>query len=401
MSQEITNLTFNQILALPLAEKENLGLIHTPQEIFQQPETWKETFQIVKNKEVAIQHFLQKNGFGNEKFSVVLIGAGTSDYIGRALTALLKNHWKCHVQAIPSTDLLTEMDDFIASAPIDTNHLWISFSRSGDSFEGVKILEKAAEKYPKIHHLIVTCNQNGKMASQIYHANPNFLCLVLDKKVNDLGLAMTSSFTNMIVAGQCLAHIFDLDKYEPILQNIAQMGAENLDKIAETAQLISKNNYLRICFLSSGALKAVADESALKVLELSGGYFSVMSESFLGLRHGPLSWLNQDSLVVGFISNDLDKQKIELGLLSELKQKDAVKHILTILPNEFIDVAGIADFAINLTISNSLTDFYRPPIDILFAQCLGLYASLHQGLKPDSPSKDGKITRVVSEINVG
>ena len=69
MSQEITNLTFNQILALPLAEKENLGLIHTPQEIFQQPETWKETFQIVKNKEVAIQHFLQKSGFGNEKFS--------------------------------------------------------------------------------------------------------------------------------------------------------------------------------------------------------------------------------------------------------------------------------------------------------------------------------------------
>ncbi|HRH44995.1 MAG TPA: SIS domain-containing protein [Pyrinomonadaceae bacterium] len=400
MNQKLENLTFSELLDLPVEEKEKYGLVHTTQEIFQQPETWKGTFQIVKNREVELQSFLRNSGLSNANLSVVLIGAGTSDYIGRALTAILKKEWKCQVQAIPSTDLLTEMDNFIDSAPTETKHLWISFSRSGDSFEGVKVLEKAVEKYPKIRHLIVTCNQDGKMASQIYQANPNYFCLVLDKKVNDLGLAMTSSFTNMVVAGQCLAHIFALDNYESILQNLTRTGAENFSKIADVAQTISQNVYQRICFLGSGALKAVADESALKVLELSGGYFSVMSESFLGLRHGPLSWLNQDSLVVGFVSNGPEKQKIELGLLAELKRKDTVKHILAILPNELFNVSGIADFAINLNISNNLTDFYCPPIEILFAQILGLFSSLHQSLHPDSPSKDGKIKRVVSEINV-
>ena len=222
MNREIKSLTISEILELPLSEKETYGLVHTPQEIFQQPETWLETFQIVKTKKIEIQEFLQKSGFGKDNFSVVLIGAGTSDYIGRALVSLLQKNWKCNVQAIPSTSLMTEMDDFIENSPVNTQHLWISFSRSGDSFEGVQVLEKAIKKYLHIKHLIVTCNETGKMAKEISANDQDVCCIILDKKVNDLGLAMTSSFTNMITAGHCLAHIFELEKYEPVLKNLGK-----------------------------------------------------------------------------------------------------------------------------------------------------------------------------------
>ncbi len=399
MNREIKSLTVSEILELPLSVKETYGLVHTPQEILQQPATWLETFQIVKTKQVEIQAFLQKSGFGKDNFSVVLIGAGTSDYIGRALVSLLKRNWKCNVQAVPSTGLMTEMDEFIENSPVNTQYLWISFSRSGDSFEGVQVLEKTIKNYSHIKHLIVTCNETGKMANEISVNESNVCRLILDKKVNDLGLAMTSSFTNMITAGHCLAHIFELEKYEQILQSLAQEAMDNLENISELAIKIAENDYDRICFLGSGALKAVADESALKVLELSGGKYSVMSESFLGLRHGPLSWLNTNSLVVGFVSNDLEKQKIELGLLSELKQKNAAKDILAVLPNDSVNVSDICDYKITFNFSNDLFDDYRSIIDVLFAQLLGLYASLNQNLKPDSPSADGKIQRVVSTVN--
>jgi tagatose-6-phosphate ketose/aldose isomerase len=44
-------------------------------------------------------------------------------------------------------------------------------------------------------------------------------------------------------------------------------------------------------------------------------------------------------------------------------------------------------------------DAYRPPVDALFGQLPGLFASLRQGLKPDRPSPNGAISRFVSEVN--
>jgi tagatose-6-phosphate ketose/aldose isomerase len=46
-----------------------------------------------------------------------------------------------------------------------------------------------------------------------------------------------------------------------------------------------------------------------------------------------------------------------------------------------------------------MADAYRQPVDALFGQLLGLFASLRQGLKPDAPSPNGAISRVVSEFN--
>lgn len=401
MSQTTCLMLFAEILALPLAEKEARGLLHTPEEIRRQPVTWQETFQLVKARQNDLREYLKTAGLdgGGEKLSVLLIGAGTSDYIGRALTALLKKEWRCQVEAVPSTDLMTELDEAMAAAPADTRHLWISFSRSGDSFEGVEVIQKALKKYPEIKHLVITCNENGKMATEIAAGRSNVFCLTLDKKVNDLGLAMTGSFTNMIVAGQALAHIFRLDAYQPVLEVLSQTGAEKLAIIAELAREIALIDCRRICFLGSGALKSVGAESALKVMELTAGHYSVMSESFLGLRHGPLSWLDQDSLVVGFLSSKAEKRRLELGLLEELNKKRAAANILAVLPQKDAAASKIANYEIVLDLPKWLDDNYRPPVAVLFAQCLGLFASLRRGLKPDAPSADGKIQRVVSEIS--
>jgi tagatose-6-phosphate ketose/aldose isomerase len=389
------------MLNLPMLEKEKLGLVHTPREINQQPETWLETFQILKKVQCELRTFLGNCGLtqgGSDRLVVTLIGAGTSDYIGRAIIGLLKKEWRCHVQTIPSTDVMTEMDELVNSAPDGSRHLWISFSRSGDSFEGVKVIQSALEKYPDINHLIITCNANGQMANELSAGQPTVFCIALNDKVNDRGLAMTSSFTNMVIAGQCLAHIWDLDTYQPTLELLVASAARILPKTAALAGNVAEKNYSRICFLGTGPLKAVGDESALKVMELTAGYFSVMSESFLGLRHGPLSWLNRDSLVVGFLSNNTEKLRVELGLLEELNKKAITGNILAVVPQENLTASDFTDYELILGLPKSLDDKYRPPIDVLFAQCLGLFASLHHGLKPDTPSADGKIQRVVSKI---
>ncbi len=101
---------------------------------------------------------------------------------------------------------------------------------------------------------------------------------------------------------------------------------------------------------------------------------------------------------MGFVSNDAAKQKIELGLLEEVRTKAAAGSILAIGPDS-LDLNSIADTTIALPLSTLADDNLALPY-VLFAQCLGLYSSLTLGLKPDAPSSDGKIRRVVSDIKI-
>jgi hypothetical protein len=47
-----------------------------------------------------------------------------------------------------------------------------------------------------------------------------------------------------------------------------------------------------------------------------------------------------------------------------------------------------------------MADERRPPADALFGLLPGLFASLRQGLKPDAPSPNDAIGRVVSEVKI-
>src|SRR6185295_18237659 len=186
------------------------------------PQTWRRTYQKVVRSSRAIEEFLTSAGLGAKRsmpLNVLLVGAGTSDYIGKSVCALLQKEWNCNVQAVPSTDLLTNMEDHILP---DSDYLWISFSRSGDSSEGVAVLEQALARYPRIRHFIVTCNQNGRMAR--FGERSNVFSFVLDDEVNDRGLAMTSSFTNMVIVAHALAHYRTLATYGPIVENLAMSG---------------------------------------------------------------------------------------------------------------------------------------------------------------------------------
>src|ERR1044072_7277171 len=245
-----------KLLEVSPAERESLGLVHTLREILQQPQTWRETYQKVRRTSSLIEQFLIRAGVGGTpatRLNVLLVGAGTSDYIGKSVSALLQKEWSCNVQAIPSTDLLTNMEDHILP---DVDYLWISFSRSGDSSEGVAVLEEALAAHPRIKHLVVTCNANGKMAR--LGNRDNVVSLVLDDAVNDRGLAMTSSFSNMVIVAQALAHIRTLDAYSSIVESMANSASMFLRSAAQTCERLVDEGFAPVCFLGTGPLEADA-----------------------------------------------------------------------------------------------------------------------------------------------
>jgi tagatose-6-phosphate ketose/aldose isomerase len=388
------------LLDLPVEEKVERGLEHTPREIWQQPDTWKKTYQRCEEKKAELNDVLRRAGIGRGNTSsptVYLVGAGTSDYTGRALAPLFRQRWSCEVWPIPSTTLLTEFEEFHRPGK---EYLWISFSRSGESPEGVALLEQALDRHREIRHLVITCNPLGPMA-QICSRHPDrALALVLDEAVNDRGLAMTSSFSNMVLAGQCLGHLEDLAQFGEVIEGMSTAGRKFLPSAAEAAAAITLLGCTRACFVGAGVLRAVADESALKVVELSAGKVTTLAETPLGLRHGPLSSVDGQTLFVAFLSSDSRRRGYELDLLREIDRKHLgrVRVVVTTRPSD--DVASLVDYCLPLDCGVNFRDQYRPALDVMLSQLIGLFASMRCGLKPDQPSPSGTITRVVAPIKL-
>jgi tagatose-6-phosphate ketose/aldose isomerase len=380
-------------------ERRARGTLYTPSEILRQPATWQTTYKICGERRPDLVRFLSTAGIGGAHSSrptVFLVGAGTSDYVGQALTYLLRRLWGCEVWAVPSTDLLTNVEDLVFP---DRPYLWVSFSRSGDSSEGWAVLEAAIARYPKVRHLLITCNSKGRMAAVFEKAPERAFVLALDDTANDRGLAMTSSYTNMVVAGHCLAHAFSPDEYKDTFSVLHAAGESFLGHAQEVAAAIAQEDVSRACFVGSGVLRAVAQESALKLLELTAGKIQTLSESTLGLRHGPMSALDGNTLFVGFLSRDLRRRKYEADLIEEVHRKQLGKIRVVVTPDTADRLEPLTDHVLGLN-APGLDDQYRAPVDVILAQLLGLFCSLRLGLMPDCPSPNGAITRVVSHVNI-
>jgi tagatose-6-phosphate ketose/aldose isomerase len=388
------------LLDLPEQERTERGLEHTPREIWQQPATWSKTYERCQERSAELNDVLRRAGIGRGSTSspsVYLVGAGTSDYTGRALASLLRRRWGCDVWPIPSTTLLTEFEEFHRPG---REYLWISFSRSGESPEGVALLQQALDRNRDIRHLVVTCNQQGTMA-QLCLAHPDrAVALVLDDAVNDRGLAMTSSFSNMVLAGQCVGHLEELSEFGEVVGQMRESGERFLPAASEASAAITLLGCTRACFVGAGVLRAVADESALKVVELSAGKVTTMTETPLGLRHGPMSSVDGNTLFVAFLSSESRRRGYELDLLREMDRKHLgrVRAVVTARGDE--DVSSLADYSLSLNCAADFPDYYRPVLDVMLGQLIGLFASMRCGLKPDQPSPGGTITRVVAPIKL-
>lgn len=386
------------LLELNVEEKSTRGLEYTPQEIAQQPGSWISTFEQLRGRAAELRSFLSRCGVDEpveKRPTVFLVGAGTSDYIGHCLHHLLRVQWQCEVIPVASTSLLTDFSEYVLS---DKRYLWISFSRSGDSPEGVAVMERALAECGNVAHVLVTCHANGRM-NEAVAGRDNSFSIVLDDAVNDRGLAMTSSFTNMVLAGQVLAHAWSVNEYEAILPALVGAAEELLPRAADLAAELTQAGLRRACFVGSSVLAGAARECALKLLELTAGRVQTMTQPTLALRHGPMAALDEDTLFVSLVSSQPRRRQYEVDLLREIGSKELVRTRVAVAtqPDR---LRPDAEHVLSPEGHFSIPDLYRPVVDVIFGQMLGLFASIRCGLKPDVPSPNGVISRVVQNVDI-
>lgn len=376
--------------ARPLTEQTELGYADTLREILQQPATWTDTAELLRQPQVLAQ---LQGALTPAPSHIVLTGSGSSMYIGECLAPSLQLGLGIPTQAIAAGTLLTHWRSVLPPGA----GLLISLARSGDSPESCAVVSRLLADAPDYRHLVITCNANGKLATD-YKSDPRVTVLVLDERTNDRSLVMTSSFTNLLLAGSGLVSTARADGRASANQ-LARRVQQVFDDQADALAAIACRGFGKVVYLGSGGALGAAHESALKMLEMTGGAVVTSAETYLGLRHGPMSSLTKDTLVVGFLSPDATVRAYEVDLLRELSRKQL--GMTRVLVGEGIasEWLGPNDVAVELAGMDAIDDVLPLLADVVVGQLLAFFACLSLGGKPDTPSQ-GVLTRVVENFSI-
>jgi tagatose-6-phosphate ketose/aldose isomerase len=225
--------------------------------------------------------------------------------------------------------------------------------------------------------------------------------VVLDEKTNDKSLVMTSSFTNMVVAGWALGSRAKAFDYAGRTRTVARAAASVLERSADGLARVARRGFSSAVYLGSGGRLGGARESSLKMLEMSDGRVSTLAESFLGLRHGPMSAVREDTMVVAFLSSNPVVRAYELDLLQELDRKKLGSSRVVVGASVPPGLAARPeDLVVDVTAAGALSDSDIVLVDVLVGQILAFFRCLVAGLRPDSPSAGGVINRVVESFAI-
>ena len=366
--------------------------ILTAQEIAGQAELWKNIATSFYKASDDIEKFL--NAAYTAADNIILTGAGTSAFIGLSLEGTFFRNTQIITRAIATTDIVSHPQDYF-----NTNQttLIISFARSGNSPESCAALELADKLSEKCFHLIVTCDAGGALGQ--YHSSNPIYVFVLPEAANDKGLAMTGSYSGMLLSGLMIAYIEKQQKIKQQVELLIRASENIFFNSLSTLQKVSGIDFKRAVFLGSGNLFGTATEAALKLQELTDGQVICKTDTYLGLRHGPKAVIDESTLVVYFFSNNNYAKRYEKDLVNAMKNSNNAIFQLGI--SERFETINNLDAQVNFGIDmENIEEDFLPVCAILPGQLLAFYKSLQLGLMPDTPSVNGSISRVVQGVNI-
>ena len=362
----------------------------TSREIRQQPAAWRETRALLAAIEPAARRFLAPL-LARPNLRIILTGAGSSAYLGRCLAPELGAILGLRVEAIATTDLVAGPRLYFQR---DVPTLLVSFARSGNSPESLAAVELAEQHLGECHQLVITCNADGALYRR-GSGQSRMLSVLLPDVTHDRGFAMTSSFSSMLLAAWSLfaPATFTDDAFA----RVERAGAITLDAAPALLRPLLERRFRRAVYLGSCGLNGLASEAALKLLELSDGGVAALSDSTLGVRHGPKTFVTPDCLAIVFLSSDRLTRRYDLDLVRELAADGIAGRVLA-LSGADSDLAGLDAWIVPGMTEASDAELAFPYL--VFAQLYAYGMSLALGCTPDSPSASGVVSRVVKGVTI-
>ena len=329
---------------------------HTLLEIQSQPEVWVHALDAFAAQQPRLTALMANA----ELEQIIVTGCGSTYYLALTAARLLR---KIGLDALacPASELLLHPESICLPG---RRPLLLSVSRSGSTSETVRAQEqfKANVGGPV---LTVTCDSASPLAQSAD------IVIAIDAAQEE-SVAQTRSFSSMAVALQQLAAALG-GRDLAASQRLPAVCRELLSGSAELTQSLGEDGAItKFFFLGSDALYGIACEAMLKMKEMSLSY----SEAYhtLEFRHGPMSMVGADSLVIGLISPDAARQ--EQRVLQEMAELGAT--VLAIGPE-------LEQHQHQVALPAGLPAWRQPVLYLPALQLLAYQRAIFNGCDPDQP----------------
>jgi putative AgaS family sugar isomerase len=362
------------------------GAEATTREIARQPDVWRELAGILEQRRGELDAFLAPL-VARDDLRVVFTGAGTSAFAGDVAASALTRLTGRRFDAVATTDIVASP---LSAFGEDVPTLLVSFARSGNSPESIAATQIADKVLTEVHHLVITCARDGALYRERRGADRSAVVLMPERS-NDSGFAMTSSFTSMLLTALALF----TGGGRAAIEAVADAAERVIGTQWEHLEAVAGRSYRRVVYLGSGPFTPLAQEAALKLLELTAGQVVGFHDSPLGFRHGPKAVLNDKTLAVVFASADPYTRRYDLDIVAELKRALGDEHVLVVTAG-----SGGDQDVLHLGGLEGIDDGFAAVAAIVPAQILALAFALEVGTTPDNPFPNGDVNRVVKGVRI-
>jgi glucosamine--fructose-6-phosphate aminotransferase (isomerizing) len=331
-------------------------------EIITQAASWRSAYQEALSRADALRA-LWKRCQGQR---LLFTGCGSTHYLALFVAPWVQRLTGRLCRGVPASELLLQTDTLLAEGE---RVLVVALSRSGETSETIRAVAKLRDR--GCEALTISCYEDTELA--------RLSSLTLPVPAGqERSFAQTRSFAGMLVAAQCAAALWA--GRDDLLSELARLSDLAASLIAQAdvlaARLGPDETLRRITYLGSGPLYGLANEATVKMKEMS--LSSAEAYHFLEFRHGPMSLVDRDHLIVGLLSEEL--RDFELAVLRDLKARGG--RILAIAPTDD-GLAGLADDA--LVLGQAVSEAARPVLYLPLLQLLAYHRALGRKLNPDRP----------------
>jgi len=352
-------------------QSKNAG--NTAREIAQQPAVWRALADALARRKDEIAAFMANHS----GLRTVFTGAGSSAFVGEAMQMLLNRELGLRAEAVHTTDIVATPDSVL----FDTPTLLVSYSRSGESPESVGALRYAAKKINGLSNLVLVCKEYSSVA-RYAAGSAETLVLNMPPESCDLGFAMTSSVSCMALATWCAFGHKEFDQRLAHVRALADTVEKHFDAVCGKARQLATMDFDRLVYLGSGALRGLAREGAVKMLELTAGAVHAGWDTPTGFRHGPKSVINERTMTVHFISPLVFTRQYDRDVLDEIRRQQKGNLVIDVMPDEESEISAYI-------------------MGLLFTQLFAMEKSVVLGCNTDSPfAGTGDVNRVVKGVKI-
>jgi len=325
----------------------------TYREIKSQTEAWSQALDVVNASRLAIPK-------AGDYDQVLFTGCGSTYYLSLAAAALYQELTGCAGRAVPASELLFNSQIIVQNGNL--NYLLVAVSRSGTTTETIKAVEKF--KAEQRGDVLVISNSDEALSRL---ANVK---LVIDEG-QEVSVAQTRSFASMYVAASAFCAI--TAGREDLLEAMEKLP-EAGDRLIGNYETLAKDigeemSYDRFYFLGSGIRYGLACEANLKMKEMTLTHSEPFH--FLEFRHGPMSMVNQNTVLLGLLSdaNRVQEEKV----LSEMAALGG-------------RVTRLGESDAEVCFESGIPESVRCVLYLPVLQLMAYYRSLAEGLNPDRPT---------------